>query len=208
MGNDYETAKDEELILRIRDGEEKITDYIMEKYKNLVRSKAGSMYILGADREDLIQEGMIGLFKAIRDYDIGRDASFATFADLCVARQMYTAVQAAGRKKHAPLNSYVSLYAGNGSDKTEEEKKLLDSLVSRDEQNPEELLIDRENVERIEKAIESELSSFERQVLDLYLTGMKYTEIARVLGKDDKSTDNALQRCRSKIRKALLTGKD
>ena len=111
MGNDYETSKDEELILRIRDGEEKITDYIMEKYKNLVRSKAGSMYILGADREDLIQEGMIGLFKAIRDYDIGRDASFATFADLCVARQMYTAVQAAGRKKHAPLNSYVSLYA-------------------------------------------------------------------------------------------------
>ena len=208
MGNDYETSKDEELILRIRDGEEKITDYIMEKYKNLVRSKAGSMYILGADREDLIQEGMIGLFKAIRDYDIGRDASFATFADLCVARQMYTAVQAAGRKKHAPLNSYVSLYAGNGSDKTEEEKKLLDSLVSRDEQNPEELLIDRENVERIEKAIERELSSFERQVLDLYLTGMKYTEIARVLGKDDKSTDNALQRCRSKIRKALLTGKD
>lgn len=208
MGNDYKTSKDEELILRIRDGEEKITDYIMEKYKNLVRSKAGSMYILGADREDLIQEGMIGLFKAIRDYDIGRDASFATFADLCVARQMYTAVQAAGRKKHAPLNSYVSLYAGNGSDKTEEEKKLLDSLVSRDEQNPEELLIDRENVERIEKAIESELSSFERQVLDLYLTGMKYTEIARVLGKDDKSTDNALQRCRSKIRKALLTGKD
>lgn len=208
MGNDYETSKDEELILRIRDGEEKITDYIMEKYKNLVRSKAGSMYILGADREDLIQEGMIGLFKAIRDYDIGRDASFATFADLCVARQMYTAVQAAGRKKHAPLNSYVSLYAGNGSDKIEEEKKLLDSMVSRDEQNPEELLIDRENVERIEKAIESELSSFERQVLDLYLTGMKYTEIARVLGKDDKSTDNALQRCRSKIRKALLTGKD
>ena len=208
MGNDYETSKDEELILRIRDGEEKITDYIMEKYKNLVRSKAGSMYILGADREDLIQEGMIGLFKAIRDYDIGRDASFATFADLCVARQMYTAVQAAGRKKHAPLNSYVSLYAGNGSDKTEEEKELLDSLVSRDEQNPEELLIDRENVERIEKAIESELSSFERQVLDLDLTGMKYTEIARVLGKDDKSTDNALQRCRSKIRKALLTGKD
>ena len=208
MGNDYETSKDEELILRIRDGEEKITDYIMEKYKNLVRSKAGSMYILGADREDLIQEGMIGLFKAIRDYDIGRDASFATFADLCVARQMYTAVQAAGRKKHAPLNSYVSLYAGNGSDKTEEEKELLDSLISRDEQNPEELLIDRENVERIEKAIESELSSFERQVLDLYLTGMKYTEIARVLGKDDNSTDNALQRCRSKIRKALLTGKD
>ena len=203
MGNNYETSKDEELILRIRDGEEKITDYIMEKYKNLVRSKAGSMYILGADREDLIQEGMIGLFKAIRDYDIGRDASFATFADLCVARQMYTAVQAAGRKKHAPLNSYVSLYAGNGSDKTEEEKKLLDSLVSRDEQNPEELLIDRENVERIEQMIERELSPFEKQVLDLYLTGMSYGQIAKVLGRDDKSTDNALQRVKAKIRREL-----
>ena len=204
----YGDYSDEELIRMLRNGNVEITDFIMEKYKNLVRKKARAMYLIGGDNDDLIQEGMIGLFKAIRDYDIGRDASFATFADLCVARQMYTAVQAAGRKKHAPLNSYVSLYAGNGSDKTEEEKKLLDSLVSRDEQNPEELLIDRENVERIEKAIESELSSFERQVLDLYLTGMKYTEIARVLGKDDKSTDNALQRCRSKIRKALLTGKD
>ena len=109
-------------------------------------------------------------------------------------------------KAAVPLDDGLYLMAEDAP--TEEEKKLLDSLVSRDEQNPEELLIDRENVERIEKAIESELSSFERQVLDLYLTGMKYTEIARVLGKDDKSTDNALQRCRSKIRKALLTGKD
>ena len=208
MVKDYDTCTDEELIARLRAGEREITDYLIDKYKSLVRTRARALYLVGGDHEDLIQEGMIGLFKAIRDYDIGRDASFATFADLCVARQMYTAVQAAGRKKHAPLNSYVSLYAGNGSDKIEEEKELLDSLVSRDEQNPEELLIDRENVERIEKAIESELSSFERQVLDLYLTGMKYTEIARVLGKDDKSTDNALQRCRSKIRKALLTGKD
>ena len=107
MGSDYEQYTDEELIVRLRDGEEKITDYIMDKYKNLVKSKAKSMYILGADREDLIQEGMIGLFKAIRDYDIGRDASFFTFADLCVSRQMYTAVQAAGRKKHSPLNTYI-----------------------------------------------------------------------------------------------------
>ena len=108
MNSDYEQYTDEELIVRLRDGEEKITDYIMDKYKNLVKSKAKSMYILGADREDLIQEGMIGLFKAIRDYDIGRDASFFTFADLCVSRQMYTAVQAAGRKKHSPLNTYIS----------------------------------------------------------------------------------------------------
>ena len=114
MYKDYEKCSDEELIMRQRDGEEAVTDYIMDKYKNLVRNKAKSMYILGADREDLIQEGMIGLFKAIRDYDTGRDASFSTFADLCVSRQMYTAVQAAGRQKHAPLNTYISLYT-NGS---------------------------------------------------------------------------------------------
>ena len=107
---DYGQVTDEELIVRLRDGEKQITDYIMDKYKNLVRSKAGSMFILGADRDDLIQEGMIGLFKAIRDYDCGRDASFFTFAELCISRQMYTAVQASRRKKHAPLNTYISLY--------------------------------------------------------------------------------------------------
>ena len=106
----YQNETDEMLIERLRDGERDITDFIMNKYKNLVRSKAKSMYILGADTEDLIQEGMIGLFKAGRDYDCGRDASFFTFADLCISRQMYTAVQASRRKKHAPLNTYISLY--------------------------------------------------------------------------------------------------
>ena len=208
FGNkDYEKYSDEELIVRLRDGESAITDYIMDKYKNLVRSKAKSMYILGADREDLIQEGMIGLFKAIRDYDTGRDASFFTFADLCVSRQMYTAVQAAGRQKHTPLNTYISLYANaseNGSAEGGEEWELIDSMLSRSERNPEELLIDRENVELLEKIIEKELSSFENQVLDLYLTGMKYSQIAKVLGRDDKSTDNALQRIKSKLRRAIL----
>ncbi|MDE6202203.1 MAG: RNA polymerase sporulation sigma factor SigH [Lachnospiraceae bacterium] len=207
MDKGYEKCSDEELIVRLRDGESAITDYIMDKYKNLVRSKAKSMYILGADREDLIQEGMIGLFKAVRDYDTGRDASFFTFADLCVSRQMYTAVQAAGRQKHAPLNTYISLYAnGSEHDGTEkgEEWELIDSIISRSERNPEELLIDKENVEHLERAMEKELSAFEKQVLDLYLTGMKYSQIAKVLGRDDKSTDNALQRIKSKLRKALL----
>lgn len=107
MSGRYGNTTDEELIDRIRQGESQITDYIMEKYKNLVRKKAKSMYILGADNDDLIQEGMIGLFKAVRDYDAGRDASFYTFADLCVSRQMYNAVQASRREKHAPLNSYI-----------------------------------------------------------------------------------------------------
>lgn len=206
MEKEYGNCSDEELILRLRDGEEAITDYIMDKYKNMVRSKAKSMYILGADREDLIQEGMIGLFKAVRDYDTGRDASFFTFADLCVSRQMYTAIQAAGRQKHMPLNTYVSLYAdgADGEDGLREaERGLLESASSRLEQNPEELLIDRENVKRLEEVMEKELSSFEKQVLDLYLTGMKYSQIARVLGKDDKSTDNALQRIKAKLKKAI-----
>lgn len=208
FGNkDYEKYSDEELIVRLRDGESAITDYIMDKYKNLVRSKAKSMYILGADREDLIQEGMIGLFKAIRDYDTGRDASFFTFADLCISRQMYTAVQAAGRQKHTPLNTYISLYANaseNGGTESGEERELIDSMLSKSGKNPEDLLIDRENVELLEKIIEKELSSFENQVLDLYLTGMKYSQIAKVLGRDDKSTDNALQRIKTKLKKAIL----
>ncbi len=207
MEKDYEKYSDDELILRLRDGEAAITDYIMDKYKNLVRNKAKSMYILGADREDLKQEGMIGLFKAVRDYDTGRDASFYTFADLCVSRQMYTAVQTAGRQKHAPLNTYISLYAGSPEGEGGaggEEWELLGSISSQLEKSPEELLIDKENVEILEKIIEKELSGFEKQVLDLYLTGMRYGQIAKVLGRDGKSTDNALQRIKAKLKKAIL----
>lgn len=207
MEREFDKTSDEELILRLREGEEAIMDYIMDKYKNLVRSKAKSMYILGADNEDLIQEGMIGLFKAIRDFDSGRDASFYTFADLCISRQIYTAVKASGRQKHMPLNTYISLYSNIAEvDKDGNEVSLVNALASKDEQNPEELLIDRENVEDIERAIETELSAFEKQVLDLYITGMSYSQIAKVLGKDDKSTDNALQRIKGKLRKVL--GKD
>lgn len=203
MTRDYTVYTDEELILRLRDGETAVTDYIMEKYKNLVRSKAKSMYILGADSEDLIQEGMIGLFKALRDYDSGRDASFATFADLCVSRQMYTAVQASTRQKHMPLNSYISLYSAGKERGEGEEAELINSLVSKAEINPEELLIDKENAENLAKEIARELSPFENQVLDLYLTGMSYSQIAKVLGKDEKSTDNALTRMKGKVKKIL-----
>lgn len=202
----YESASDEELILRLRDGEESITDYIMDKYKNLVRSKAKSMYILGADAEDLIQEGMIGLFKAVRDYDSGRDASFFTFAELCVSRQMYTALQASRRQKHAPLNSYISLYTNRVADNLEnakEEGQLINALSSPTDQNPEDLVIDKENVALIESIIAKELSGFEKQVLDLYITGMSYSQIAKILGKDEKSTDNALQRVKGKLKKVI-----
>lgn len=203
MEQEYHQASDEELIDRLRGGESRITDYIMDKYKNLVRSKAKSMYILGGDNEDLIQEGMIGLFKAIRDYDCGRDASFYTFADLCISRQMYTAVQASNRQKHWPLNTYVSLNGNGHSHEENEELELAESLSQDQDQNPETLFIDRERVEYLEKQIDKELSSFEKQVLDLYLTGMSYSQIARVLGREEKSTDNALQRLKAKIKRML-----
>lgn len=203
MKEDYRQYSDEELLIRLRDGEGGITDYIMDKYKNLVKSKAKSMYILGADNDDLIQEGMIGLFKAVRDYDSGRDASFSTFADLCVSRQMYTAVQASRRQKHIPLNTYISLYGTAGTDHDGEEEELVNVLAARSLQSPEEVVIDKENVDRLEKTIEKELSNFEKQVLDLYMTGMGYQQIAKVLGKDDKSTDNALQRIKTKLKKVI-----
>jgi RNA polymerase sporulation-specific sigma factor len=200
----YAGVTDEELIIRYRDGEEELIEYIMDKYKNLVRKKASSMYILGADRDDLIQEGMIGLFKAVRDYDIGRDVSFFTFADLCVSRQMYTAVQASNRKKHMPLNTYISLYSRiQAEDEEFKDVSLANALSAGEENNPETLVIEQENIEQIERAMERELSSFEKQVLDLHLTGMTYTEIAKVLGRDEKSTDNALQRIKTKLRKVL-----
>ena len=205
MKEDYQQYSDEELMIQLRDGDTGIMDFIMNKYKNLVRSKAKSMYILGADSDDLIQEGMIGLFKAVRDFDSGRDASFFTFADLCISRQIYTAVQASRRQKHIPLNTYISLYEtpGENSGRSEEDTALVDILTLGSGQTPEELVIDRENVEQIERTIEKELSSFEKQVLDLYLTGMRYTQIAKVLGRDEKSTDNALQRIKSKLRKSI-----
>jgi len=200
----FRQASDEELILMYRDGEEGAAAFIMNKYKNLVRKKAGSMYILGGDREDLIQEGMIGLFKAVRDYDLGRDVNFYTFADLCISRQMYTAVQASNRQKHLPLNSYISIYSQwFGKEETDEELVLANVLPSEKEKNPEEMVIEQESMEQMENAILKELSELEKQVFELHLTGMTYTEIAKVLGRDEKSTDNALQRMKAKIRKIM-----
>lgn len=199
----FEGFSDEELIQRIREGESGITEYLMDKYKPLVKSKAASMFILGGDTEDLIQEGMIGLFKAIRDYDFGRDALFATFADLCVSRQMYTAVTASGRKKHSPLNTYISLSERKDED-GEAPERPLENFLSTSEDDPEAIVIGRENVEDIERAIEEELSELERQVIELYLTGLSYVQIAKILSRDEKSTDNALSRAKSKLRKVLF----
>ena len=206
MDSKYSELTDEELILRMRDDDPKVVDIIMDKYKDMVRNKARSMYILGAEPEDLIQEGMIGLFKAVRDYDMGRDASFSTFAALCISRQMYNAIQAAGRQKHTPLNSYVSLYSEKNDDESGN-AAFIESVASSLVVNPEQMVIDKENVEALEKAIEDNLSDMEKKVLELSMTGIGYVEIARILGVDEKSTDNALQRARVKVKK-LIFGKD
>ena len=204
MISDYENKTDEELIVAIYDestsDDEKnaITDYLLNKYKNLVKTLAKSMYIIGGDSDDLMQEGMIGLFKAIHDYDPGRDASFYTFARLCIQRQVYTAVEASGRKKHLPLNSSISFDITDSEDGDDMGHLMSDDSPSN---NPEAAMIERENLEDIEQMIERELSKFERAVLDLHITGMNYVEIARVLKRDDKSVDNALQRIKSKLKK-------
>ena len=202
MKKSYEEYRDEELIMMLREGQQEVVDFLMNKYKNLVRSRAKSMYILGADTEDLIQEGMIGLFKAIRDYDFGRDAGFYTFAELCISRQIYTAVQASGRKKHMPLNTYVSIYS-EVSQAEDGQALPLSGMLESEERNPEDNVIDQENVEYIEQIIQTQLSLLERQVLELYMTDMGVTEISKILGIDEKSTDNALQRAKTKIRKAM-----
>ncbi len=205
MGNSkYRDMDDEQLIVQIHDGAEgDMVEYLMNKYKDLVRKKAASMYILGADRDDLIQEGMIGLFKAVRDYDCGRDASFSTFAELCISRQMYSAIKSLARKKHAPLNSYISIYANREDSDQGIDPPLEDILEADPNYVPEKYVIDQENLQNLEDEIDRELSDLERQVLDLYITGMSVKEISAVLGRDEKSTDNAMQRIRNKLKKYL-----
>jgi RNA polymerase sporulation-specific sigma factor len=195
--NDYRNQTDEALIGELRGGREEITDYIMEKYKNLVRKRANAMFLIGGDTDDLIQEGMIGLFKAIRDFKADKDASFYHFADLCITRQIYHAVEASQRKKHLPLNSYISLNTQMGR---EGEDTFLDVLESFENANPEQLVIEREDSRAIKEKLRNDLSRFERQVVQLYLQGLSYRQIAQQLGKEPKSIDNALQRIRGKIK--------
>lgn len=194
----YENMTDEQLILKLRAGDKAIMDYIMEKYKNLVRKEANAMYLLGGENDDLIQEGMIGLFKAVQDYDTDAESSFFSFAKLCVTRQMYSAIEASKRKKHSPLNSYVSLY-----EQTDEKAALIETMEASAETNPEELLISQEYAMLLENKLEEELSALENRVLYLHLLGTDYKTIARLLDKSPKTIDNALQRIKAKTQKIL-----
>lgn len=193
---------DEELCVLASAGDRQAEECLVGRYTRLVRICARPFFLAGGDSEDLIQEGMIGLFKAVRDYDCGRDASFYTFADLCISRQMYTAVQASKRLKHTPLNTYVSLdsHGRMEEDRDPETQTLAELLADKTGRNPEELFLDKERVAYLEKRIATELSELERQVLDLYITGMSYTQIAKVLRRSEKATENALTRAKQKIR--------
>ena len=194
--DEYQKLADEELIQKLREGDERIMDYILEKYKPLVLRKANAMFLIGGDTDDLIQEGMIGLFKAIRDYRSDREASFFHFAELCINRQFYSAVEASNRKKHVPLNTYVSFY----SQTTEEGKSLAETLLTDQMDDPEQLVIEQENFTAFWEQLREQLSALERQVLDAYLEGKNYRQIAEELGKSPKTIDNALSRIKGKIR--------
>lgn len=198
----YEQMTDEQLIGKLRKGDRNIIDYIMEKYKNLVRKEANAMYLLGGENDDLIQEGMIGLFKAVQDFNVEQETSFYSFAKLCITRQMYSAIEASKRKKHSPLNSYISLY-----ETSEEQGSLIETMAAGQESNPEELLVSREYAELLEMKLEESLSELENRVLYLHLLGTDYKTIARLLDKSPKTIDNALQRIKGKTEKILRAEK-
>ena len=194
----YSKFADEELIARLRGGEAEIADYIMEKYKPLVRKKTNVMYLIGGEPEDLIQEGMIGLFKAVRDFDLEKEVSFFTFAELCINRQLYSTLEASNRKKHIPLNTYISFSA-----QEEGEGANLEDLIADEALSPEQMLIEQERKEEFQRRLEEKLSPMEKKVLYLYLEGNNYTQIGEIMNKPPKSIDNALQRIRGKIKKDM-----
>ena len=195
----YEKMSDEEVVELSASGDRRATEYILSKYKNLVKSRAKAYFIAGADHDDIVQEGMIGLFKAVRDFDITKQPTFRGFAEICVKRQIITAIKAAGRQKHLPLNSYVSLSDPVYEDNAD--RTLVDMIAERQSADPEEMFLRRERAEMINAEIEDKLSDLEKTVLSLYLGGMNYQEIAAELKRTPKSIDNALQRVKHKLYK-------
>ena len=192
----YLNQTDEDVAVQAQNGDGQALAYLLNKYKNFVRSKARSYFLIGADHEDIVQEGMIGLYKAIRDFQPSRLSTFRYFAELCVKRQIITAIKAATRQKHVPLNSYVSLNKPLYDE--ESDRTLLDVIEGR-VTNPEELYISQEDLARIQTQISEVLSDLERQVLEAFMDGKSYQEIAELLGRHVKSLDNALQRVKRKL---------
>jgi RNA polymerase sporulation-specific sigma factor len=201
MYNYYKNMEDERLVELVHQGDGDALDFLIHKYQNFVRAKARSYFLVGADREDIVQEGMIGLYKAVRDFKGDKLSSFKAFAELCITRQMITAIKTATRQKHIPLNSYVSLDKPIYDD--ESDRTLMDVISGTKETDPEELIVNREKVDDIEVKMAELLSDLERKVLALYLDGRSYQEISEELNRHVKSIDNALQRVKRKLEKYL-----
>jgi len=199
---DYSIMKDEDVVGLVRSGDVFAQDYLLNKYKTFVKTKSRAYFLIGADKEDIIQEGMIGLYKAIRDYQNNKNASFRSFAELCINRQLITAIKAASRQKHMPLNSSVSLNKTVYED--EGENTYINMIESAEAvTSPETIFIGIENRNFIVENIMTTLSSFEKRVLNLYLQGKTYSEIAQIMEKSEKSIDNALQRVKKKTEKLM-----
>ena len=199
--NEYKLMTDEKLIENIKQEDQKALDCLIERYNDVVSMKANRFFMVGAEKEDMIQEGMIGLYKAIRDFNYEKSSTFKGFAELCVTRQIITAIKTATRQKHIPLNTYISLNKPVSED--DSERTLLDILSTIKISDPEELIIGKEEKARIENAIAKVLSDLEMEVLQSYLDGKSYQEIACDLDRQAKSIDNALQRVKRKLEKCL-----
>ena len=202
----YNSVADEQLAIMAQNGDVGATEYILEKYKGLVKARARAYFLIGADREDIIQEGMIGLYKAIRDFPADKQSSFSAFADLCATRQIVTAIKTATRLKHIPLNNYVSLNKPVYED--ESEKTLIDIVAQTIVSDPEQIVINEESYNHVSAEIFKCLSKFEKNVLDLYLEGKTYQEISVLLKRTPKSIDNALQRIKRKLESQLEAKND
>ena len=198
---DFDSMTDEQVVILAQETDSPALEYLLNKYKNFVRTKARSYFLIGADHEDIVQEGMIGLYKAIRDYKAERLSSFRAFAELCVTRQIITAIKTATRQKHIPLNSYISL--NKPIYEEDSDRTLLDVITEEGMSNPEDMLIDREDLSFIEGRIGQMLSGLEKEVLVRYMEGKSYVEIADEMGRHVKSIDNALQRIKRKLLKYL-----
>lgn len=196
----YAKQTDDKLIEETKGGNSYAMETLINRYKNLVRKNAKTMYLIGGERDDLIQEGMIGLYKAIRDYKKEKNNNFFRFADLCISRQIYTAVKNSNTRKNQPLNNYISFDAAEQKEgSSREEATLLEQYIWASSQNPEDMLINKENKEFVEQYLKSRLSPFEMQVLKIYLEEENYAKVAEKLGKSLKTVDNALQRARKKL---------
>lgn len=198
---DFKDKSDEEVVVLAKNGDDRAQEYLISKYENFIKSKAKAYFLIGADKEDIYQEGMIGLYKAIRDFNPDKSTSFKAFAEICVIRQIITAIKTATRQKHIPLNTYISL--NKPIYEEESERTLLDVLVGLKISDPEELMISKEQMDYIEEKISKVLSDLELEVLTSYLDGKSYQEIASNLERHSKSIDNALQRVKRKLEKCL-----